>query len=509
MSQYLFKAARRPLCSLCLAARLAAAETPVSTPWDAYNAGVQAYAARDYAAALERWEHLSLQPLPRGLRRPVWFQLGNVHFRQGEALEAGAPEQTVELWRRSVAAYQSALAVQPGDPAARHNLALVRQRLARVLHRLGLESFGAAEGQPVDEAVNLLRDATASLEEAVTHAPADPQIRDDRARVEKAFRERLLARAADAEQRGDADAQTRNAWSDWQAEARYREALGDIAEARPPTATDTTSRPTSPLDQTAAEAHDRVSQKLADLLTRMGQREQADGQAQSEWNPDEALGDFEAALRHFEQAQVERPGHEAAARGERAVRRAMEQLHVREGQDALRQGREQLAQPSPQSAATLSTALGHFEAALALNPLNGVAEAGAAEARQLLPEALTLAGQARMQAGERAEQYSVASALAHYQEAESDFQQALALLPDQTQARRGLQQVEPRLARLRELVADEARQAAQQSTRPGRQPPTLESLLDQVSERDRPLNPERQRQPGRNQPGERRNQRDW
>jgi tetratricopeptide (TPR) repeat protein len=530
MTRHPLKTARLPLFSLCLAARLAGAETPA--PWDAYNAGVQAYAARDYAAALEHWENLSLQPLPRGLRRPVWFQLGNVHFRRGEQLEAGAPEQTVELWRRSVDAYQSALAAQPRDPAARHNLALVRLRLTRVLHRLGLEAFGAAEGRPADEAVNRLRDATASLDEAVTHAPEDAQIRADRDRVEKAFRERLLARAADAEQRGDEDAKARNTWSDWQAEARYREALGDIAEASPPAASDAAAprpagphnpeaevgqagraalRPTSVsgLDQTAAEAHERVSQKLADLLTRMGRREQQEGQAQSEWNPDEALGHFEAALQNFERAQAERPGHETAARGEREVRRAMEQLHLREGRDALRQGREQLARQSAQSAPTLGTALGHFEAALGLNPLNGVAEAGAAEARKLLPEALTLAGQAQMQAGERAETYSASSALAHYQEAESDFQQALALQPGQAQAERGLAEVEPRLARLRERVADEARQAAQQSARPGRQLPTLESLLDQVSGRDRPLNPERQRQPGRNRPGERRNPRDW
>lgn len=376
------------------------------------------------------------------MRRPVWFQLGNVHFRRGEQLEVGAPEQTVELWRRSVDAYQSALAVQPRDPAARHNLALVRLRLARVLHRLGLESFGAAAGRPVDEAVHRLRDATASLVEAVTHAPGDAQFRADRDRVERAFRERLLARAADAERHGDEDAKARNPWADWQAEARYREALGDLAEASPPAASDAAApRPTSLLDQTAAEARERVSQKLADLLTRMGQREQQEGRAQSEWNPDEALG--------------------------------------------------------------------HFEAALGLHPLNGVAEAGAAEARKLLPEALALAGQAQMQAGERAESYSASSALAHYQEAENDFQQALALQPGQAQAECGLAEVEPRLARLRERVADEVRQATQQSPQPGRPPPTLESLLDQVSERDRPLNPERPRQPGRNQPGERRNFKDW
>jgi len=118
--------------------------------WDTYNEGVRAYRAGQYTEALQRWQDLSLRPLPRGLRSPVPFQLGNAQFRLGEPLVAGAPEQAVEWWRRSLEAYRTALERSPRHPAARHNLELVQQRLARLLHRLGLEASEAATKQPLD-----------------------------------------------------------------------------------------------------------------------------------------------------------------------------------------------------------------------------------------------------------------------------------------------------------------------------------------------------------------------
>jgi tetratricopeptide (TPR) repeat protein len=500
---------------LCGCATLLASEPAApaaASPWSVYNAGVEAYAGQDYAAALERWQDLSLQSLPRGLRLPVWFQLGNAHFRVGEARENEAPEEAVELWRRSVEAYRSALAVRSGDAPTRHNLAVVERRLARLLHRLGLEAFNAATGKPDEAAIPLLETATLNLTEAVPLAPEDTVLRADRDRAENALRERLLARATAAEARGDEEAKQRNAWAERQAEEQYRRALDDVAAAQRLDPADPVAAATPEarsLDQQAVAAEERVNRKLADLLTRMGQREQKEGQAQAEWNPDQALGEFERALQHFEQAQEAQPDHAAAQQGEREVRAAMEQLHMREGQDALKQGKEQLARQSPQAAPSLGTALANFEAAQELNPVNAAAAAGAEEARRLLPEALALAGQAQMKQGERAEEYSAPAALANYQEAEADFQQALAMQPGQPQAKRGLEEVEPKLARLRERVAQEAQQAAQQASHPNRQPPTLQSLLDQVSERDRPPDPERQRQRGQNRPGERRNPQDW
>ena len=77
----------------------------------------------------------------------------------------------------------------------------------------------------------------------------------------------------------------------------------------------------------------------------------------------------------------------------------MEKLHVREGRAELERGKEALAQQNPRAAPALSTALSHYEAALQLNESNTEARAGADEARRLLPEALTLAGQSGAERG--------------------------------------------------------------------------------------------------------------
>ncbi|HNQ88233.1 MAG TPA: VWA domain-containing protein [Verrucomicrobiota bacterium] len=492
-----------------LAANAPAAAPPEPSPWDVYNAGVDAYAQQDYLRAQEHWQDLALRTLPSRLRQPVWFQLGNAQFRLGEAGEPDRPEETAELWRRSLEAYRSALRIQPRNTATRHNHDLVERYLARLLHRLGLESFQQAADKPIDEAIRLLEAATTELDEATLLAPDEPAIRTDRDHARTALRERLLARASAAERRGDEQAQAKNRWADRQAEEQYRDALADIAQATPSSQPEPKAATNDPaaqsLDAAASQAQDRVRHKLADLLTRMGQRDQKEGQTEAEWNPDAALGHFETALDHYQQAQAAEPGHEAAERGEREVRRAIETLHLSEGQHALRQGRELLAQESPLSASSLSEALGHFEAALEMHPGSVPAQEGAAETRRLLPEALALAGQEEMQAGDRAEPGSPTEALGRYQEAQTHFERALDIQPDQAKAQQGLQELEPRLARARDRV----RQAAQTPPRPGRQPASLQSLLDEVSEREPPMTGDRERQQARNRPGNHRAAQDW
>jgi hypothetical protein len=118
---------------------------------------------------------------------------------------------------------------------------------------------------------------------------------------------------------------------------------------------------------------------------------------------------------------------------------------------------------------------------------------------------LVLAGEAAQQAGDRAEPRNTAEALAQYREAETDFQQALDLEPGQPQAQRGLEEVGPKLARMRERLTQEAQSAPPSN----RRTPTLEGLLDQVTERESPPETECQRQRSRNRPGDRRNMQDW
>ena len=254
-----------------------------------------------------------------------------------------------------------------------------------------------------------------------------------------------------------------------------------------------------------------MREKLSDLLTRMGRREQKTGDENSKWDTQSALEPYEAALGHFSSALGVQPDHEGARQGELEVRAALEKLHVRLGNTELEEGRDRLARKSPEAAPRLMAALDNFEAARGLNPDNPEAGAGAAEARRLLPEALVLAGQREAAAGERMEEQHAGDALGHYQEAQTAFDQALDLEPGQGPAREGLQKVEPRIARLRERVAREAEQSARQRMRPGEQPSTLEDLLGQASERQHEREGEwdRRRHRARKETGARSSGLDW
>lgn len=509
------------VCTLVLNLPLLAgspATHDTQSTWDTYNDAVRAYAAARYAEAFEKWQELALEPLPRGLRSPVPFQLGNVQFRLGEPLEAAAPEQAAEWWRRSLEAYSTVLERSPHHAPARHNYDLVRQRLARLTHRLGLELFRAAESQPLDPAIDLLRPSLAQLEAATALAPEAPDIRADRDRAVTALRERLAKRSAQTEAKGDQEAARKSQWNDPLAVEHYRNALDDLAEARrepepqPAAQNPHNAAPhSSPPNQSLADVESRVNRKLADVLTRMGQREQQAGNTDAQPNPDEAIDHYESALDRFAEALQTLPDHPPALEGQREVQAALEQLHVRRGQEQLEQGRERLARQRPDAAPPLADALGNFESAQSLNPANADAREGAEEARRLLPEALALAGQEQMAAGDRAETRSATEALGHFQEAETSFEQALGIQPDQAQARRGLDELEPRLARLRDRVAREAEEAARQNLLPSQRSATLQSLLGQANEREpeRPAELDRQRQRGRKQTGVRRNPFDW
>ena len=491
-----------------------AADQPIS-PWSAYNAGVQAYSRGDHAAAFQLWQDLSVQSLPRTLHQSVWFQLGNAQFRLGEPLEASAPEEAAELWRRSCEAYRTVLVAKPRENASIHNLALVTRRLATLTHRLGKEAFDAAQDKPIDPAIDLLRVSTENLTEAATLAPDDQQILADRDKAGRALREKLRDRAQQAEAKGDESARQSNNWAERQAEDQYRSALDDLADARQARAREASARtPESTpkpdaVDQSIAQAQDRVNEKLSQLLTRMGQREQKEGKQQAEYVPDQALEHYESALAHFQEAQQVQPGNEPARQGEHEVRAAMEKLHMREGRAQLQQGKEALAQESPRAAPALSTALSHYESAQELNPVNAEAKAGAEEARRLLPQALTLAGKAEMGAGDRSEPQSPTDALAHYQESETAFKKALDLKKDHQPAKQGLSEVEPKLARLREKVAKEAEAQAKQNQPSNRPPKTLQSMLGQVDEKEPLLESERQRQRGRKDTSQRKKYPDW
>lgn len=95
----------------------------------AFNAGVAAHQMGDWEAA-GRHHEAALASSDLGLQQRAFFGLGSARFRQGEAATDGA--EKARLWEDAVRQYQAALGLNPADTAARENLDVVREQLARL-----------------------------------------------------------------------------------------------------------------------------------------------------------------------------------------------------------------------------------------------------------------------------------------------------------------------------------------------------------------------------------------
>jgi uncharacterized membrane protein len=84
----------------------------------------------------------------------------------------------------------------------------------------------------------------------------------------------------------------------------------------------------------------------------------------------------------------------------------------------------------------------------------------------------------------------------------------LELKPGHSKAEKGLREVEPKLARLRDKMARQA-ESANQPGQPHRPAQSLQNLLGQVNERERDTDAERQRQRARKDINSRKHYPDW
>lgn len=80
-----------------------------------FDAAVEAYRVGDEASSAELFEELLASDLAAGARGPVFYNLGNVHFRRGDFL-------------RAAAAYTAAAELMPRSGDVWHNLELARAK---------------------------------------------------------------------------------------------------------------------------------------------------------------------------------------------------------------------------------------------------------------------------------------------------------------------------------------------------------------------------------------------
>lgn len=444
-------------------------------PWLLYNAGVVAYAAKDYAKAEACWQQLASMELPEELRRQVWLQIGNASFRLAEASLKKQSESAIANLEQSREAYQVAIAQNPEGDVARKNLGFVQGQLEELYVGFARRLVsGAAHEKAHERAIGQLRAALDYQRKARDLDSQDPRHPKAEREIERALAARYLNKAGDEEKQGDRIAGQKSL-DQPKLEAARQEFEKAIADYKQVQVFDAEIRE-------GKEGEQRVTGKLANLFAKVGRQEQREGNARARQNAAKALESYSAALDHFDAALAVQSDHQDATAGRQEVMEAMERLHLQQGDRLARTGEEQLKKEPAEAVENLLGALSHFEQAKALNPDNPTIPPRIEHVRKLLPEGLVAMGQQEQKQAAEAEPTSVENAIAHLERAEVTYQKALQLAPDHQQAKEGLRQVQEDLARLRKKLPPPQPASDEQQTnrQKAEQQPSFTTMLEQM-----------------------------
>jgi tetratricopeptide (TPR) repeat protein len=122
----------------------AARDRPGGTGVALFNMGVALVRQENYPAALTAFQ--SIDERDATLAPLVHYNQGNVLARLGQSLASQDPAASLELYRRSLGAYQRALALQPRLLEAAYNLEVVRMWIAE-LRKQGGQGQGSESTQ--------------------------------------------------------------------------------------------------------------------------------------------------------------------------------------------------------------------------------------------------------------------------------------------------------------------------------------------------------------------------
>lgn len=417
-------------------------------PYLQYNAGVAAYAAKDYAKADELWQQLAATPMPEELRDQVWMQIGNVSFRLVQGQIESQPDSAVGRLEQSREAFRVALATNKRNQTATKNLAVVEKELEKIYARLAKQLAQEAKKEnSTTKAIEKLQAALTYAQQAEELSKKDPQRQEERKDIEKNLAEKLEQRATQEEKTAD-QRSPNNQWERQDAKEHYENALADFQQAQSLT----------PQDQAPKDGEKRVEQKLANLLDKAGRQEQKEAQQLAQYHqPNQAMDKLEKALEDFQQAQAIQPDHADAKAGEKEVREELEKMHLEQGDRQAQQGEQERKNDPAEAAQDLQNALANFQEAQALNPQNKEIQPRIDKVQAMLPELLTQLGQQQLQQGEKAEQQkNNEQAVQDYQQAEQNFAQAQEQQPGNQQAQQGQQQAQAALERLQQQMAQNA-----------------------------------------------------
>ncbi len=441
-------------------------------PWLLYNAGVTAYATKDFAKADEAWQQLASTQMPDGLREQVWTQIGNVSYRLVQSQIEAEPDAAVARLEQSREAFRVALAFNKRNKTAGQNLEVVEKELEKVYARLAKQLVQDAKKDEWnhEKTIERLQAALTYAQQAQALNPKSPEREQEKKEIEKLLAAALDRKAASHEKTADQRNQD-NQWERQNAQEELQKALDHFREAQA----------ASPEDQVAKDGEKRVQEKLANSFDKAGRKDQQDARQQAKNDPQQAAEKFEKALENFQEALAQVPEHQDAQAGEKEVKAELEQLHLDQGDRQAQQGEQQMKRDTEQAARNLLGALDHFEQAKALDPQNGEIQPRIDKVAAELPDVLTQLGQQEKKQGEQAEQRnSPENAVAHLEKAETSFDKAQQLAPGNEPAKEGQQQVRDALARLRQQMAERAEQKQPGKPQPGKEPQEAKESFDSM-----------------------------
>jgi hypothetical protein len=461
-------------------------------PWLAYNAGVAAYAAKDYQQADKIWQELAARPLPNKLRDQVWTQIGNVSFRLGEPMETSAPDKALTQWEQSREAYRVSLVAQPKDKVVANNLSVVEKKLAKLHAQLAKRLVQETQKErSTQKAIEKLEAALDHQRTAQMLAPKDEEIKQDQKKIEEALAEKYTKKATDEEKRADNTLENKNAnaWQQKEAEKNLNAALTDFAQAKS----------LDEKNKEAKEGEPRVQEKLAKLLAQQGEKLHQDANREADRAPEQAIAKMEQALDKFDESLNLKADQPEAKQEQAATKQDLEKLLEQQGDKLAKQG-EQNAEKRPATAAEEKmAALQHYQEAQALNPDNQGLQPKIDALEKGLPELLNALGERQQQRAAEAEPKSTEQAVGHLERAASAYQLAQEIAPDNKPAQQGAEQVQSKLVQLRaQLALQAALQAQKQPAQKDQPGPSFQQMLAKVKSDDK----QKQYEQGRRTPTE-------
>ncbi len=450
--------------------------------WLRYDAGVAAYATKDFEQADKVWQELAAKPLPDKLHDKVWTQIGNVSFRRGEDLVAATPELALPHWEQSREALRVAVNSDKRNKLAQNNLTYVENELAKLHIKLAKRLIQEAQKKEWDikKPIEKLQAALDHQNAAQNLQPKNEELKKDIKKTEAMLAEKFTQKATDEEKQADKglDKPNPQQWDRKMAEEKLNTALADFQEAKQ----------LNPENKPAEEGEKRVQEKLANLLTQQAQKLAEDARAEKNYNPEDAINKFEKALDKFEEALNHNPNQEQAKAGEEQVKKELEQLHVEQG-DHLAQLGERDAKPRPAQAAEEKLgALQNYEDAKALNPDNQEVPPKITALQKELPELLMALGQREQAKADQAEAKSPDQAVQHLEKAATAYEMAQDLQKNNQAAQQAEEKVQAQLAKLRAQLAAKAQAEAQQQAKKSEKEQdteTFESMLAKVKNDDK------------------------